>query len=224
MQQTKYHQCLLAHEQTFTTFGKHKKNVHMKLRISTLSLFFLSILILSSCFKARYGSLTRSTRVKHIVHSPVKDVHLKQQVENSKTQNVVINDLNLTEPSGQAFVEKGSTINLPQTKVNESRLLAKNADAELKVVPAKHKAGLPKALLSQKPLNQLKKMNDHFAKKIESQQMSKGSDVGNVLYILAIILLVLLILALFSKFGGLLVSLVGLALLVLLIYIVIQMI
>lgn len=196
----------------------------MKLSKSILSLVVLGILIVSSCSQARYGSLTRSTKVKHIVHSPVKDVHLKQQVENSKTQNVVLNDLNLTEPSEQSSGEKVSTINSPQTKVNESRLLAKNADAELQVVPVKHKAGLPIALLSQKPLKQLKKMNDQFAKKIESQQISKGSDVGNVLYILAIILLVLLILALFSKFGGLLVSLVALALLVLLIYIVIQMV
>ena len=201
-----------------------KKSIHMKLSKSILSLLVLGILIVSSCSKARYGSLTRSTKVKHIVHSPVKDVHLKQQVENSKTQNVVLNDLNLTEPSEQSYGEKVSTINLPQTKVNESRLLAKNAAAELQVVPVKHKAGLHNALLSQKPLKQLKKMNDQFAKKIESKQISKGSDVGSVLYIIAIILLVLLILALFSKFGGLLVSLVGLALLVLLIYIVIQMI
>ena len=196
----------------------------MKLSKSILSLVVLGILLSSSCSKARYGSLTRSTKVKHIVHSPVKDVHLKQQVDNSKTQNVVLNDLNSTEPSGQGFVEKVSTNNLPQTKVDEFWLLAKNADTELQVVPAKHKAGMPKVLLSQKPLKQLKKMNDRFAKKIESQQMSKSNDIGNVLYIIAIILLVLLILALFSKLGGLLVSLVGLALLVLLIYIVIQMI
>jgi hypothetical protein len=196
----------------------------MKLSISTFSLLFLSIIILSSCSKARYGSLTRSSKVKHIVHSPVKDVHLKQQVVNSKTQNVVLNDLNSTEPSGQGFVEKVSTINLPQTKVNESRLLVKNADAELQAVPVKYKAGLPETLLSQKPLKRLKKMNKQDVKKIESQQESKSSDIGNVLYIIAIILLVLFLLALFSKLGGLLLSLVGLALLVLLIYIVIQMI
>jgi len=195
----------------------------MKLSISLLSLLAVSILTLSSCSKARYGSLTRSTKVKHIVHSPVKDIRIKYQEDNSKTQKVAVNNMNSVEINVQDFSEKVLTNNLLQTDVNKLMFLAQNAD-DIEIVPTTRKAALPKALRSHKPAKQLDKMNAQFAQKIDAQQMSKSSDVENILYIIVVVLLVLLILALLSKLGGLLISLVGLALLVLLIYLVLQMI